>query len=211
MCVVYVYARLNSCTFNRQVLNWILFNAIEMTACFKYGQRKPRLSSRNVKILVLFYHGNLKFYKVQFSFLAYLSNDRAISVGAGGTRLRANLSHFFHTCSQGFSPLRTLGTRSDLLRCWYFVPIVWLAVTRASACTGQECRYHTRLQNNSTFLFFAPLRHFLHCIALKRRHLYYDRTLGVLRSRHLPLRSNLLFSNVLKVLQGEPGKQQYEK
>ena len=150
---------------------------------------------------------------MQFSCLAYLSDDRAISVGAGGTRLRANLSHFFHTCSQGFSPLRTLGTRPDLLRCWYFVPIVWLAVTHASACTGQEYRYHTRLPNNSTFLFFAPLRHFLRCIALKvkRRHLYYDRTLGVLRSRHLPLRSNLLFSNVLKVLQGEPGKQQYEK
>ena len=61
MSVVYVYARLNSCKFNKQVLNWTLFDAIEMTACFKYGQRKPRLSSRNVKILVLFYHGNLKF------------------------------------------------------------------------------------------------------------------------------------------------------
>ena len=82
---------------------------------------------------------------------------------------------------------------------------------RASACTGQECRYHTRLPNNSTFLFFAPLRHFLRCISLKRRHLYYDRTLGVLRSKHLPLGGNLLFSNILKVLQGEPGKQQYEK
>ena len=62
-----------------------------------------------------------------------------------------------------------------------------------------------------TILFFAPLCHFLRCIALKRRHLYYDRTLGVLRSKHLPLGSNLLFSNILKVLQGEPGKQQYEE
>ena len=60
MSVVYVYARLNSCKFNKQVLNWILFDAIEMTACFKYGQRKPRLSSRNVKILVLFLSWQLK-------------------------------------------------------------------------------------------------------------------------------------------------------
>lgn len=60
MSVVYVCARLNSSKFYKQVLNWILFDAIEMTACFKYGQRKPRLSSPNVKIVVLFYHGNLK-------------------------------------------------------------------------------------------------------------------------------------------------------